>query len=283
MPPMRAAALQFDVRRGGWEHNLAEAEALLREAAARGVQLACLPEMWATSFPGAGVDFELELDLARRASRRVAALGTELGLAVLGSGYGPLTGEPARPVNRLELWLPGSDEPALAYDKVHLFSPTAEHESFAAGRRAPETVATPLGRISGCICYDLRFPELTRAPFYGGDAGAEVLCVPAQWPVTRAGHFRALAMGVAITNQCFVVAVNRTGSDVVGRRELRLDFPGNSLLVDPHGRVLAEGGGERGVIDAELDLAVVRELRRRVPVARDLRLDLYGTDWHPRD
>jgi predicted amidohydrolase len=97
----------------------------------------------------------------------------------------------------------------------------------------------------------------------------------ALWPVTRARHFRALVVGLAILNQCYVVAANRTGSDVVGRRELRLDFPGNSLVVDPHGDVLAGGAGEPGVIAADVDLDRVREMRTRVPVAKDQRTELY--------
>ena len=161
----------------------------------------------------------------------------------------------------------------LAYDKVHLFSPTAEHESFSAGERPPPTVETHLGRLSGVVCYDLRFPELTRAPFLDG---AELVCVAAQWPVSRAPHFEVLARALAVANQCFVVAANRTGRDVIGRRELELAFPGNSLVVDPHGTVLARGAGEEGLVHAAVDLDVVRHLRRRVPVARDRRPELYA-------
>jgi len=83
-------------------------------------------------------------------------------------------------------------------------------------------------------------------------------------------------VALAVTNQCTVVAANRTGRDVIGRRELELEFPGNSLVVDPHGRVLAEGHGEEGLIAAEIDPGLARELRRQVPVARDSRPDLYA-------
>jgi predicted amidohydrolase len=272
---MRVAALQFDVRRDDPTSNLAAAEAGLRAARAAGVALVCLPEMWATSFPGPGEVSASELEAARAGSARVAALATELELAVCGSGYGVAPGE-ARPRNRLELFLPrGDGRPALTYDKVHLFSPTAEDESFSAGSGPPPTVETPLGRVSALVCYDLRFPELTRVPFLDR---AELVCVPAQWPSTRAAHFRALAVGLAVAGQCFVVAANRTGRDVVGRRALELEFPGNSLVVDPHGAVLAEGAGADGLVAAEVDLEVARRLRRRVPVERDRRPELYA-DW----
>ena len=66
------------------------------------------------------------------------------------------------------------------------------------------------------------------------------------------------------------------GAERIGRRGLELEFPGNSLVADPHGRVLAEGAGENGLVSAELDLPLARELRRIVPVARDRRPELYA-------
>jgi predicted amidohydrolase len=269
---MRAAALQFDVRRGAVRENLAAVEAGLREAAAARVELVVLPEMWATSFPGPETDLAAELALARRALGRVAELARELGLAICGSGYGAVSGA-ALPANRLELCLPRG-APRAIYDKVHLFSPTAEPESFSLGGVAPRALDTPLGRISGLVCYDLRFPEVARAPFLGG---AEVLCVCAQWPAPRAAHWRALLAGLAVANQCFVVAANRTGVERIGRRGLELEFPGNSLVAGPDGDVLAEGRGSPGMVAAECDLARVRELRRQVPVARDRRPELYAS------
>lgn len=271
-PTMRAAALQLDVRRGEVEANLAEVERGLRAAAAEGVQLVVLPEMWPTSFPDAGADMPAELEATRAAVERLAELSRELRLVVVGTAFGceDDVEDRERPPNRLHLL---EDGRRLArYDKVHLFSPTAETEIFTPGREPPPTRATRVGRVAGLICYDLRFPELTRVPFHDT---AEVVCVPAQWPVTRAAHFRALCVGLAVSGQCFVVGANRVGREVVGRRGLVLDFPGNSLVVDPHGVVLAEGQGEPGLVRAELDLALCAELRRRVPVRKDQRPDLY--------
>ncbi len=269
---MRVAALQFDVRRGESAANLRAVEAGLREAAAKGVELVVLPEMGPTSFPDADADLAAELAASREALERLARLAGELELVVCGTcfGFEEDLAERERPPNRLHL-LDGARTLAR-YDKVHLFTPTAEPEIFAPGRERPPTVASRLGRIAGLICYDLRFPELTRVPFHDR---AEIVCVPAQWPVARAAHLRALCLGLAVSGQCFVIAANRTGRDVIGRRGLALDFPGNSLVVDPHGSVLAEGRGEPGLVSAEIDLAPIAELRRRVPVESDQRPDLY--------
>jgi omega-amidase len=266
---MRAAAIQLDVRRDDPEHDLARAERLLRAAAARGVELCVLPEMWPTSFPGPRSDVPALVAATERALERVARLSRELSLVVAGSGFGPGR-DGAPPANRFTCFDRG--ELAFAYDKVHLFSPTAEHESFSAGDAPPPTADTSVGRLSGLVCYDLRFPELTRRSFLDG---AEIVAVSAQWPEPRAGHFRALCRGLAVQNQCFVVACNRTGRDVVGRRELELVFPGGSTVVDPSGSVLAEGDAAEGLVEAEVDLRLVRDLRRTVPVARDRRPDAY--------
>ena len=100
--------------------------------------------------------------------------------------------------------------------------------------------------------------------------------MPAQWPASRASHWRALVCGRAAELQAFVVAANRTGTDLVGRRRLELSFAGNSLIAGPDGGVLAEGHGEEGLVEAELDLDGLRTLRRAVPVREDERRDLYG-------
>ncbi|MCK6446480.1 MAG: hypothetical protein L6Q99_08830 [Planctomycetes bacterium] len=86
----------------------------------------------------------------------------------------------------------------------------------------------------------------------------------------------AWVAGVAVANPSFVLACNRTGSETVGRRELVLDFPGNSLIAAPSRAVLAEGRGEDSLLVAEIDLELARELKLRVPVAKDRRADLYA-------
>ncbi len=266
---MRVAALQLDVRRGEVDRNAREVERGLRRAADEGIELVVLPEMWPTSF----VDFEDPearwTEQSEEAVVRLGELSGELGIVVCGSAFGA-AGEGRRPHNRLHVFDHG--ELALSYDKVHLFSPTAERETFSAGTLPPNTIETSLGRLSGIVCYDIRFGPLLRVPLV---AEAEILLVPAQWPEARARHWRALVVGRAVEAQILVVAANRTGTDFVGRRRLELSFPGNSLVVDPHGNVLAEGEGQAGLVTADVDLDVVRKVRTRVPIRKDERRDLY--------
>ena len=268
---MRVAAFQFDVLRGEVAANLAAVELALALAAEQKVELVVLPEMWPTSFVPE-VDERLLAESAA-AVARVGVRSRELGLVVAGSAFATQAeaAPGALPRNRLTVFARG--ECVLTYDKLHLFSPTAEHEGFSAGDEFPPTVALGACKLSGCVCYDLRFGAGLRAPFL---AEAELLVVPAQWPGSRATHWRALLCGRAAEHQAFVVAANRTGRERVGRRELPLEFIGNSLVVGPDGSVRAEGHGEDGLVTAELDLEELRDLRRAVPVRRDERQDLYG-------
>ncbi len=263
---MRAACFQFDVRTGDVDHNLSVVESGLREAHERGCDLVVLPEMWPTSFTS-GEDIELQLSATERALEQVAAWTREMSLVVCGSAFGRTAG---LPTNRWHLIEAGRI--VVAYDKVHLFTPTAENASFAAGDGPPGWAETRAGKIGGIVCYDLRFPEVARYLFH---AGVEVITVSAQWPEARIAHWEALLAGRAVESQAFVVACNRTGSAVVGRRKMELSFPGRSRIVDADGAVMASGGSERELVVAQLEMGTIKALRVRVPVRMDEALDRY--------
>jgi predicted amidohydrolase len=265
---VRAAAFQFDVRIDEVEHNQAEVERGLREAVRAGCELVVLPEMWPTSFPTAETRVDEALAATDRALSHVASLTRELPLVVCGSAFGRTAGLPANRWHALE-----NGRIVASYDKLHLFTPTAEEASFSAGSTAPPCVDTRAGRLSGIVCYDLRFPEVARALFH---SGVEVTAVSSQWPDPRASHLAALCAGRAVETQCFVVACNRTGRARIGRRGMDLVFSGGSRIVDPEGRVLAQAGSEPELVVADVDLDLARTLRVRVPVAKDERRDLYG-------
>ena len=100
-------------------------------------------------------------------------------------------------------------------------------------------------------------------------AGAKVLFVPAAWPEARLEHWQLLNRARAIENQFFVAAVNSCG--FCGS----LKFGGHSLLVDPQGNVLVEGGSDDAVLTETIDLSVVDDIRSRINVFRDRRPELY--------
>jgi predicted amidohydrolase len=150
------------------------------------------------------------------------------------------------------------------YDKMHLFDvdlPTGESwresAAYAPGARAVVT-DTPVGRLGLSICYDLRFAALYAALT---DAGATILSIPAAFTVpTGQAHWHVLLRARAIEAGAFVVAAAQCGRHEDGRETY-----GHSLVVDPWGRVLLDMGEETGVGFADVDPAVVDEVRGRLP------------------
>jgi len=256
---MRVAAAPMDVETGAVAANLARACALATRAAAEGAELLALPEMWPTSFvpdatPG-------DLAASAEAVATLAQHAAELNLAVVGSAFGPVD-EEGRPSNRLHLLRDGRIH--ALHDKEHLFSPTAEHLVFRGGAQAPVSQALGGGAVSGLICYDLRFPSVAQGAVQGG---AELLVIVAQWPVDRSAHWEVLLRGRAVEGQCWVLACNRGGVAEVGRRRMRLEFPGEAVLVSPHGEVTARSRDD--LLAGEVDWELARGLRRLVPMASD--------------
>ena len=150
------------------------------------------------------------------------------------------------------------------YDKIHMFDidlPNGEsYRESGAYRPGGHTVVaeTPWGRLGMSVCYDVRFPHLYRAL---AQAGADFLGVPSVFTVpTGRAHWHVLLRARAIENGCFVFAPAQWGEHAGGRRSY-----GHSLIVDPWGEVLADGGEETGIVTARIDPARVAEARRSVP------------------
>jgi predicted amidohydrolase len=136
------------------------------------------------------------------------------------------------------------------YAKVHPFTFAGEEQHYDAG----DTLATfdvEGVRVSPLVCYDLRFAD----EFWSLGPGTDVFVVPANWPATRREHWRTLLRARAIENQCYVVGVNRVGSGD------GLDYSGDSCIVDPLGRTLAEASEIETVLVADVDREVVASVR----------------------
>lgn len=259
MKTIRAAAIQFNVKQGGVDANLAYVREALTRAAAQGVQLAVLPEMWSTGFAYKNLN-----ELAKRTAgivEELLELSGRLKLVICGSMPEP------DGVNKVfnTIFLIDNGKLAGTYRKIHLFSLLKEDLAFAGGDKWL-LADTSIGKVGVIICYDLRFPELTRRLAV---EGAQVICVPAQWPKPRQEHWRALLRARAIENQLFVVSCNACG--LIGK----LDFFGMSMIIDPKGEVLAESGEEEGEIVAQLDLQVMVDWRAQIPCFNDRKPEYY--------
>jgi len=193
------------------------------------------------------------------------ALAAELDLLLLlGSIMVPAAGD--KVYNRSYL-LDAADEIAARYDKLHLFDVTLsggesyrESNYVAPGANAV-TCTTPWGVLGLSICYDMRFAHLYRAL---AKAGAEFISIPAAFThTTGAAHWHTLVRARAIECGCFVFAPAQCGTRPWGRATY-----GHSLIVDPWGRVLADGGEHAGLITARIDPSLVARTRERIPSLR---------------
>ncbi len=243
--------------------NLETAVALIEQAKAAGADYALTPEMTNV------MDIKRERLFATMVAEeedpclaRLCELARKLGIYVhIGSLAIKISAE--RAVNRSFLIDP-SGEIVARYDKIHMFDVDLaggesyrESRNFRPGENAVVT-DLPWGRLGLTICYDLRFPALYRAL---AEAGSFFITVPAAFTrQTGEAHWHVLIRARAIENGSFVLAAAQGGLHENGRETF-----GHSLIVDPWGRILAEGGTEPGIIMAKIDPAEVVAARSRIP------------------
>ena len=224
--------------------NIETAVGFIREAGAAGADFVAMPENEHPALPafcGAARDAAVWL------------LGGSLGIRA----------NDGRVLNRTFLVDPRGDI-AARYDKIHMFDVDLaggetyrESDNFQPGSRVV-TTPLPWGTLGMTICYDMRFPYLYRTLAHHG---ADIFTAPAAFTkVTGEAHWHLLLRARAVENGSFVIAPAQCGVHPGGRRTF-----GHSLIVDPWGKVLADGGEEPGVSIAEIDMARVAEVRGMVP------------------
>ncbi len=243
--------------------NIDTAVRLGREARRMGADLITFPENVTMIEPiGAEAVRKALPEAEHPAIPAFRALARETGAWILGGSLSIKLSE-TKYANR-SLLFDGAGNVVARYDKLHLFDVDLaggeryrESERIVPGERAV-TAPTPWGVLGMTICYDVRFPHLYRAL---AKAGAVMLTVPAAFTVqTGRAHWYVLLRARAIECGAFVIAAAQCGTHAQGRRTF-----GHSLIVDPWGEVLADGGESEGVIVAEIDLAKSAEARRRIP------------------
>jgi predicted amidohydrolase len=243
--------------------NVDTASKLIREAKSAGATYVQTPEM--TNIMEMKRDIlltqigEEENDTSLSAFRQLAR---ETGIHIH-VGSLALKIAPDRAVNRGYLIDPAG-ELVASYDKIHMFDvDLANGESYRESRtyRPGEQAVLadlPWGRLGLTICYDLRFPALYRAL---AEAGASFLAIPSAFTrQTGEAHWQTLMRARAIETGCFVLAAAQGGTHENGRETY-----GHSIVVDPWGRVIAEGGTEPGIVMAEINVAEITTARARVP------------------
>ncbi len=267
--------------------NLDKAAARIEEAANRGAQVVCLPELYRSRYFCQREDqtlFDLAETVPGPSTERLGSAARKAGVAVIV----PLFERRAPGLYHNSAVVLDADGSRLGiYRKMHIPDDPAFYEKFyfTPGDLGFRAFDTRFGRVGTLICWDQWYPEGARLTAL---QGAAVLFYPtaigwhpaekAQYGAAQRDAWRTVQRGHAIANGCFVAAVNRVGhepSPTPGGAGL--EFWGTSFLCDPFGVVVAEASTEaEEILVAEVDLGRIEEVRRNWPFLRDRRIDAYS-------
>jgi omega-amidase len=250
---MKVHAVQLDCVWEDPEANREKVEGLLSQLKCGGGDLVVLPEMFLTGFSVNTAVTAQETggaheDLLRRWAAR-------LGCAVLG---GVASRNDQGLFNEAVAYAP-TGEVLVRYAKRQPFVLGGEGAVHEKGRQA-KVFDWGGFRVGPLVCYDLRFPELARE---AAGLGAEMLVCIASWPIARVEHWLTLLRARAIENQAFVAGVNRCG------RDPNFTYPGRTVVVDPHGVIVADASDREQVLTVSCDPEVARAWRAAFPALRD--------------
>ncbi|WP_348261693.1 carbon-nitrogen hydrolase [Telmatobacter sp. DSM 110680] len=273
------------------EANLESAIAHVREAARRGANIVCLPELFRAQYFCQREDIKL-FDLAEPipgpSTTRLAEVARETRVVIVASLF-----ERRAPglYHNTAVTLGQDGNIISVYRKMHIPDDPLYYEKFyfTPGDLGFKAVDTAFGRVGTLVCWDQWYPEGARLTAL---QGAEVLFYPTAigWHPAEKEEFgsaqydawQTIQRAHAIANGVYVAGVNRVGhenGDIRGNRAagLGLEFWGGSFLADPFGRIIAKASHEEEeILIGEIDLALLEDTRRNWPFLRDRRIDAYA-------
>jgi N-carbamoylputrescine amidase len=273
------------------EQNLEHAMEMVREAAGKGANVVCLPELFMTQYFCQREDhafFDLAEPIPGPTSTRLSQLARQQGVVLIASLFEKRA--PGIYHNTAAIF---ERDGALAgiYRKMHIPDDPLYYEKFyfTPGDLGFKALDTNVGKVGTLVCWDQWYPEGARLTAL---QGANVLFYPTaigwhpaekeEWGETQYDAWRTIQRAHAIANGVYVAVVNRVGHETGNIRgnEVKgpgLDFWGGSFLADPFGRVIAEGSHDKEeVLIGEVDLRKMEEIRRNWPFLRDRRIDSYA-------
>jgi predicted amidohydrolase len=263
---MKIAAAQIACVLGDVDANLRKMREFSERATEQGAQLILFPEASDT-----GYSMPVIRDHAKPwtegAVPALQEMAKELSLTIVAG-----VSERERDlVYNSQVFIDARGKLVASYRKTHLFvlAPNDEGTCYTPGDKFVSVSACGFN-FGLSICYDLRFPEVSRA--LALEHNANVLLVSSAWPLPRVEHLRALSIARAIENQSYLILANRTGVDA------GVTCCGMSAVIDPSGVVLASASGDREeLLTAEISAETIAEVRNKIPVFTHRRADLYGS------
>lgn len=259
---MKVTCIQMDMTFGDVEENFPKAAKLIEAAMAEHPDVVVLPETWNTGFfPKENLKALCDRD-GSRVKAEIGALAKKFSVNIVAGSVADLR---ADKVHNTAYIFDRNGECVASYDKTHLFSPMGEDEFFTPGDKLCRFTldGTKCGLL---ICYDIRFPELSRSLAV---EGIDVLFMVSQWPKERTYHLRTLAAARAIENQVFLVCCNSCG------KAENTVYGGNSAIYDPFGNTLALAGEQEALLTAQCDFSILQNIRTSINVFADRRPELY--------
>lgn len=260
---MKVGLTQFDIVWEDKDKNMEQAEKLMQDAARQKVDLLVFPEMTLTGFT-MNTKLASEEMLFSKTIQFFKQCSVKYNMAMI-FGYVEDFGEEY--YNKLIMVSQG--KVLMDYDKIHPFSYGEEGQYYMGGHEVKIATLDDM-RISGFVCYDLRFPEIFQA--VADDVHA--IFVIANWPKERVAHWEALLKARAIENQCYVVGVNRIG------KGNGLEYVESSMAFTPLGDRMTQAGCKQALQIVDLQASEVDKIRKQFRFRQDRKIDLYSKWYH---
>lgn len=255
MKKIKVSLLQMNIIPGDPKTNRENAVHLINQAVLQSSDIVVLPEMWTTAYQLEGIANICD-KYGMPTNDMMSATAKEKGINIVAGSYASL--EEGKVFNTAYIFDRCGNNIAK-YQKIHLFKLMEEHKYIESG--SSHCVFMLDGIKCGIIiCYDLRFPELTRKLAL---EGIKLLFVPAEWPAARLDHWITLLKARAIENQIFVAAVNRAGEHP------KDEFLGGSMVINPLGEIIAQGDYKQQIISAELDFSLIDQAKINIDILED--------------
>ena len=265
---MKAAVVQFKASTNK-EENLKKIISYISKAASKNATLCAFPEfmmLYTNSSQTSKQLANLAETITGNFITKIATAAKEKHIQIVGSFY-----EKSRKKDRVydtSFVIDKSGKVISTYRKIHLYDALGFRESdkMISGSKISKPVNTSIGKIGIMICYDLRFPEMSRSLAV---AGAEVLVAPSAWVngYMKEEHWITINKTRAIENGCYVIAPDQVGNIYCGK----------SLVVDPYGKILLDMKKKRGISFVNIDLNKVKQTRKVLPLLKNRRVDVYST------
>jgi N-carbamoylputrescine amidase len=268
------------------DENLQKAVAFVEDAAQRGAEVVCLPELFRSQYfcqrEDAGL-FDLAETVPGPTTESLGKVAKARGVVIVA----PLFERRAPGVyHNSAAVIDASGKVVGLYRKMHIPDDPAYYEKFyfTPGDLGFRAFDTQVGRIATLICWDQWYPEGARLAALQGPS---ILFYPTaigwhpaekeQFGAAQRDAWRTIQRGHAIANGVYVAAINRVGLEKTSPASAGLEFWGSTFICDPFGIVLAEASTDREeILLAEIDLARLEDVRRNWPFLRDRRIDAYA-------